>query len=78
MSPKPFIGQKLYVPTQLHLHHGVGDIAGGLAITSHIDEWGDDHYTVGFSELSEDETYSYSYLLESQTEWAAEYGNQTA
>jgi hypothetical protein len=78
MDTQPFIGQKLYVPTQLHLHHGVDDIAGGLAIVSHIQQWGNGKYFVGFSELPDGETYSYSYLLENQTEWAAEYGNQTA
>ena len=78
MSSQPFIGQKLYVDDQLHITHGIDDVAGGLATISHVETWPNGSFFVSFAELDPDATYSYSYLLENQARWAEEYGNRTA
>lgn len=81
---KPKIGDKIYIPTQLHISRGEDDIAGGLAeidrieISKHLPE---NHYNgimVGFKGFNKAHSWNYNYLLENQDEWSKEYGNQIA
>jgi hypothetical protein len=79
----PSYDEKVYVPTSLHVYRGLDDTHGGIA---HIDEihvnefLPVDHYNhimVTVKELP-GHSYNWRYLLENQTEWVEEFGEQIA
>lgn len=81
MNNIPQVGDKLYIPTQLHVYRGEDDVHGGLATISKVivnPNLPEDHYNkifVKFEELNRAESYNYKYLLEKQEELKLVFGD---
>lgn len=76
-------GDKIYIPSQLHISRGSDDIAGGLAtINKLIDNPNlpDGHYNKTMVSLEETSGHSYNlnYLKENQEKWSKEYAGKIA
>ena len=73
-TPRPNVGDDVYVGGAMYLSHGVDDFQGGLCkiaeVTTGISagkpEW--------FISVVERPGYNYAILMESQDQWKAEYG----
>ena len=71
------IGQDVYVPSSLHLTHGVDDFAGGLCRVVRIDT-DMSPVEIPFVEVEEDPgtLHNWHYLMENQDEWRDRYGDR--
>lgn len=80
---KPKIGNKIYLPSSLHVYRGEDDTAGGLATISKIEVKEDlpkNHFNrifVGVSEIPRS-MYNWRSLLEKQAVLKALYGDEVA
>lgn len=80
----PKIGDKLYIPSQLHITRGSDDIAGGLATISEVivsDHLPIEHINsimVKFKELNKASSYNYKDLLRQQDKLSVDYAGKIA
>jgi hypothetical protein len=75
---EPYVGQKIYVTTDIYLGHGLDDFAGGIATISKIEK--EDHYNylmVGIKE-SPGTLYNWNLLLEEQEKLKKRFGRKKA
>lgn len=81
MNNIPQKGDKLYIPTQLHVYRGIDDIHGGLAtiaevkINSVLPEGHCNKIMIAFKETGEVTFYNYNTLLQQQDELKVKFGN---
>lgn len=75
----PRVGDKMYVPSQLHLTHGRDDFAGGVCTVAEVRHDMSKGRLVTFVTVKEDPDAWYNwdgYLAPNQAEWRAEYGDR--
>ena len=76
---KPAVGDKIYVPTFLHLTHGVDDFAGGVCIVAGLREEVIKGQPVTFVNIAEDPASWINwdtYLAPQQEQLRKEYGER--
>jgi len=83
MDKEPKVGQKIYVPTSLHVYRGEDDFAGGIATISEIEYSANlpkDHYNYTFVGIEEQKgsMYNWKNLLKDQKKLKKEFGKQIA
>lgn len=82
-GPKPNVGDKIYVPTQVSIDHGWDDICGGLATISVVKESisaGKPTWFIEVKELTGDfgRSWNYEILLEKQANLKKQLGRKKA
>jgi hypothetical protein len=83
MNKQPEIGDKIYVPSSLHVYRGMDDFAGGIATISSIkrsDTLPEDHnnYLMVGIEEREGTMYNYKSLMRDQVALSDRFGDQIA
>ena len=80
----PEIGDKLYLPTQLHISRGEDDIFGGIAeisfveISKYLPIEHINAIMVKFKGFSQSHLWNYKLLLEKQKEYSIKYADKIA
>lgn len=82
-NTQPYKGQKIFVPSALHVYRGSDDFAGGEATIAEIfpsKTLPPDHYNYLMVSIEErpDTQYNWNYLVENQQEWADQYKGRKA
>lgn len=76
---KPPAGSKIYIPTEMYIDRGRDDILGGLAtIIGYAENRFSRSGDVWVKVKEVPNQFSLQFLLENQTLWEKEYGNQQA
>ena len=79
----PKVGDKIYVPSALHVYRGADDFAGGIATVKKVeisDSLPKNHCNsvmVGVEE-NPGTMYNWKHLAENQSKWKHDYGKQVA
>ena len=78
----PKVGDKIYVPTSLHVYRGADDFQGGLCTISRVspsDHLPKDHYNywmVGIAEGDKSTSYNWRHLMEEQEKLKKRFGKE--
>lgn len=74
----PIVGDKIYIPSALHVSHGEDDIQGGLATVTDVEFHGSQNHKAFVTTNVGSTAYNWQFLREKQDALKAEFGDALA